>query len=99
MSSSEKCSSASAGVQSKSTPSKDGYRSANSKRKGSSDRLIKLGRVKRITGLGKTTIYLLEKRKEFPRRVKIGSSTFWYEREVKAWIRKLLAERDRAALM
>lgn len=60
------------------------------------DRLLKLEEVKDIVGIGKTMIYRLERRGDFPRRYKPGGwSSRWSEIEVRAWMDE--QRRSRAA--
>ena len=50
-------------------------------------RMLRLAQVLDATGLGKTKIYELQSRGEFPMRVKITSHTVgWVEEEVQAWL-------------
>ena len=50
-------------------------------------RLIKLEEVKRLTGLGKTTIYGLIAKGEFPRPKQTAvRRVSWRESEVRAWL-------------
>jgi prophage regulatory protein len=56
----------------------------------SNHRLIRLPEVQRLTGLGKTTLYTLERRGLFPRRRKLTSrASAWVEAEVISWIEAL----------
>lgn len=58
------------------------------------DRLIALPEVKDIAGIGKTMIYRLEKRGEFPKHCKPGGSAArWSEAEVRAWQEEQKAKR------
>jgi prophage regulatory protein len=50
-------------------------------------RMLRLAQVLDTTGLGKTKIYELQSKGEFPMRVKITSHTVgWVEEEVQAWL-------------
>lgn len=50
------------------------------------DALLPLAEVKKITGLGKTMIYRLERAGQFPKRYKPGGhASRWSRREVIAW--------------
>lgn len=50
-------------------------------------RLLRLGQVISMTGLGKTKIYELQAEGDFPMRVKITShSVGWIEEEVQSWL-------------
>jgi prophage regulatory protein len=50
-------------------------------------RMLRLPQVLDATGLGKTTIYELQGRGEFPMRIKITAhSVAWIEEEVQTWI-------------
>lgn len=54
------------------------------------DILVPLSVVKQISGLGKTMIYALMKREEFPAAYKPGgAATRWSLREVREWRRSL----------
>src|SRR6202043_2494307 len=56
-------------------------------------RMIKLARVVEMTGLGKTTIYELQKDGRFPMRVQLTSNSVrWVEEEVLAWLTQRTAE-------
>ncbi|PTR08743.1 MULTISPECIES: AlpA family transcriptional regulator [unclassified Novosphingobium] len=51
------------------------------------DRLLRIDEVKRRVGLGKTMIYRLIKRADFPAPYKLSPFTArWSEREIVAWI-------------
>lgn len=51
------------------------------------DRLLTLAEVEAQTGLKKSTIYLLMKRAEFPRQIKVtAKKAAWVESEVLQWI-------------
>lgn len=52
----------------------------------SDDELIALDEVKKLTGVGKTMIYRLERAGRFPRRYKPGGhATRWSRQEVMEW--------------
>lgn len=58
------------------------------------DRLLPLDAVMQIAGIGKTMIYRLMRKGDFPQSCKPGgASTRWSEREVKAWRERVLADR------
>jgi prophage regulatory protein len=57
-------------------------------------RLIRLPEVERLTGLKKTQIYELLKKKEFPRPVKHGRLSLWEATEVEDWIALKISLRD-----
>ena len=62
-----------------------------------SDRILRVGEVKKITGLGRTTIWKLEGDGQFPKRVKLspsGRAVGWRESEVRQWIAKRNAARQ-----
>jgi prophage regulatory protein len=53
------------------------------------ERLLKIGEVMKLTGLGRTAIWELERRGEFPKRVKLstrGRAVRWRASEVARWI-------------
>ncbi len=53
----------------------------------SSDSLIRLPDVQRMTGLGRSQIYALAKKDRFPRPVKLSERcSAWVSSEVAAWI-------------
>lgn len=52
------------------------------------DRILRQSEVLAITGLGRTTLWRLEKRGEFPARRRItGNIVGWLASEVEEWIR------------
>jgi prophage regulatory protein len=58
------------------------------------DRLLRLAEVELFTGLGKTTIYALERQGKFPRRFKPGgAASRWSQQELIDWKEKLSAAR------
>lgn len=64
------------------------------------DTFLRLEEVKRATGLGRSTIYVLmtETPPRFPRPVKIngGRAVAWLGSEISAWQKARIAERDGA---
>ena len=55
---------------------------------GSSDRLLRLPAVLKLTGMAKATIYRLIADRRFPRPIRItGRAVAWRERDVLEWIR------------
>jgi prophage regulatory protein len=51
------------------------------------DRIMSTSEVQRATGLGRTTIWRMEREGEFPaRRQLIGHRVGWLESEVSGWI-------------
>ena len=54
------------------------------------DRLLRIAEVKKLTGLGRTTIWQLGRDGLFPKRVKLsgarGRAVGWRESEVRRWI-------------
>lgn len=58
------------------------------------DRLIRLPEVISITGCKRTKIYQLERAGKFPKRISLGATTAWSEREVRAWVQLRIAARD-----
>jgi predicted DNA-binding transcriptional regulator AlpA len=55
---------------------------------GTSDRVLRIKEVMSRTGLGRTTIWRLEREGRFPARVRIShNAVAWREHEVLAWIR------------
>lgn len=57
------------------------------------DRLISLPEALATLGISKSNAYRLLERDALPRPVKIGTRTFFSEREVQAWIASKLADR------
>ncbi len=56
------------------------------------DRLLREPEVARMTGLGRTTRYEMERRGDFPRRRRLTSSAVaWLESEVLEWMRSRCA--------
>ena len=54
------------------------------------DRLLRRREVEEITGMGRSSIYRLERKGKFPRRVRIGPKAVrWREREITAWVESL----------
>lgn len=51
------------------------------------DRLLRIQEVIKRTGLSRTTLWRLERKSEFPKRVPLtGNTVAWRESEVSAWI-------------
>lgn len=58
-------------------------------------RILRLGQVIEVTGLGKTKIYELQAAGHFPMRVQITAHTVgWVEHEVQAWLASRVATRS-----
>lgn len=56
--------------------------------KATMDRLVRNPECTKITGIGKTTRWKLEKRGEFPRRVRISDRAVgWRFSELQAWVK------------
>lgn len=50
-------------------------------------RILRRPEVQSRTGMGRTTIYMLERAGQFPKRLTIGPrSVGWYEHEVDQWL-------------
>lgn len=50
-------------------------------------RILRLADVKRLTGLGKTSIYKLMSEGNFPRAVSLGARAVgWIVRDIRAWL-------------
>lgn len=57
-------------------------------------RVLRLPQVMEIVGLGRTSIYALESRGDFPSRVKLTKcASGWVESEVLAWLEQRLGKR------
>ncbi len=53
----------------------------------SSDRIIRVREVIEMTGLSRSSIYLLIKKGDFPAQVKLSTrSSGWFRREIKNWV-------------
>ncbi len=53
----------------------------------SNDRIMKLREVSAMTGLSRSSIYVLIKKGQFPAQVKLSvRSSGWFSSEVKAWL-------------
>lgn len=53
----------------------------------SPDRIIRANEVQRITGLSRTTLWRMENKEEFPRRVSLGANCVgWRLSEVESWL-------------
>lgn len=53
----------------------------------SSDRIIRIREVIEMTGLSRSSIYLLIKKGDFPAQVKLSTrSSGWFRREIKNWV-------------
>ena len=51
------------------------------------DRLMRRQEVEKITGLGRSSIYRLMQKGDFPRPVRVGPAAVrWMESEVTAWV-------------
>jgi len=55
------------------------------------DRLLRVKDVSEIVSMGRSTIYRLVKKNQFPRPVKRGRSTFWRESDIQRYISSLSA--------
>ena len=62
-----------------------------------SNRLIRIGEVREITGLSRSYIYELAKKNLFPQSLALvpgGIARAWVLTEVEAWLNQRIAERD-----
>jgi prophage regulatory protein len=56
-------------------------------------RFLRLPSVLHMTGIGRTTVYELEGKGRFPRRIKLSSNTtVWLEHEIQSWISDCVAQ-------
>jgi prophage regulatory protein len=56
---------------------------------------LRRGDVERVTGLGRSTLYLKVKTDQFPKPIRLGGhSVAWLESEVAAWQQIQIANRD-----
>ncbi|VVT48070.1 hypothetical protein UYSO10_2002 [Kosakonia radicincitans] len=53
-----------------------------------------LNQVSSVIGFGKTKIYSMVKKGEFPKPVKIGRRVRWVSTEVEEWMRKIIEMRN-----
>jgi prophage regulatory protein len=54
--------------------------------------VIRLQEVRRMTGLGRSTIYRLQADQQFPQSIKLGiRAVGWLEREVQEWLAERVA--------
>lgn len=54
------------------------------------DRLLRRREVLALTGLGKTTLWRMERKGQFPKRRQVGASVVaWSEQEVMEWMKGL----------
>ena len=56
------------------------------------EELLSIHRVKDMTGLGRTNIYLRMKDKKFPPSIRVGGRALWIRSEVQQWIRERIEE-------
>jgi len=56
-------------------------------------KLLTLKEVMEKTSFKKSTIYKFIKTKDFPKPLKIGTSSRWLENEVDSWIKHQITER------
>lgn len=57
--------------------------------------LLRIGEVRRLTGLSDSAIYRFVQQGKFPRPLKLSErSSAWVESEVRGWIVARIAERD-----
>lgn len=60
--------------------------------------IIRIGDVRKVTGLSKPTLYRKIAKNEFPKPVPLGeNSVGWLEEEVAAWQKARIAARDEVA--
>jgi len=51
------------------------------------ENVMRLPEVRRMTGLGRSTIYRLQADRQFPQSIKLGiRAVGWLEREVQEWL-------------
>lgn len=56
-------------------------------------RMLRVRQVCQVTGLGRSTIYLMESEGRFPRRVQLGlRAVAWIEADVQAWLQARAAQ-------
>ena len=61
------------------------------------DHFIPAAEVRRLLGVGKTTLHRMVKRGEFPPPVKLGSRSAWPASDYARWVEERKAERDARA--
>jgi prophage regulatory protein len=58
-------------------------------------RVMRLGEVMKVTGLGRSSIYKLQSEGLFPRSISLSERAIgWYAYEVEAWLQEKLDARD-----
>jgi len=57
------------------------------------DRLLRLPEVMRKTGLSKSAVYRMIQQKEFPKPVRIGSGSRWFDTDVENWMLTLTTDK------
>jgi prophage regulatory protein len=58
----------------------------------SAGNVVRLPEVRRMTGLGRSTIYRLQADQQFPQSIKLSiRAVGWLEREVQKWLAKRVA--------
>ena len=61
------------------------------------NRLLRRPEVERMTGLSRSTIYLLLSSGAFPKPVNIGPrAVAWVETEIAEWVQSRISERDQS---
>jgi len=60
------------------------------------DALIPLREVSRRAGVGRSTIERLERKGNFPKRIRIGRATRWSAHAIQRWIDEQIARAGRA---
>jgi prophage regulatory protein len=56
------------------------------------ERLLRRPGVQDKTGIGRSALYELIKRDQFPAPIKIGRSSFWVESQVDKWIEQRIEQ-------
>jgi prophage regulatory protein len=57
-------------------------------------RLLRFRGVQQRVGMGRTALHGLIQAGKFPRPVKVGSASAWFDAEITCWIEDLAASRD-----
>lgn len=59
------------------------------------NKIFRLSEVQQITGLSKSTIYLMMKNEEFPKNIMLGiRAVGWAESDLRAWVETKLSKKQ-----
>jgi prophage regulatory protein len=57
-------------------------------------RFMSIAEVTSVAGISRSQIYSLIAAGEFPKQVKVGTSSLWLESEIQQWQEQRISERD-----